>query len=900
MIKRFEKGQIATIACLLLTGAYLAGYASPSAGYVAAVITHVVAGFLGIVLWLRWILRPATEPASVGTFGRLLVSLAAVTGGVLLFTGNTSAFRLLRDVHVVASLALVVGLLWRLARRGAAPTSRALRLLTVAGLLSGIIYVVHQIPNASDTVTNTGLPPADLAGDAMGGEGGPFFPSSVETASGGLIPESFFLDSEACGRCHGDVFEEWKSSAHHLSSFNNQWYRKSIEHMQGVTSTKPAQWCAGCHDPALLFSGQMDQPVEAFVGSEAANAGLACVACHSITAIKSTRGNAGYEITYPAMHELSSSRNPVLQKIHDVILHIDPGPHRSAFMQPFHTEQSAEFCQTCHKVHLDQAVNEYRWIRGFNTYDNWQASGVSGEGARSFYAPAEPLDCADCHMKQVPSEDEGHVDGFVSSHRFAAANTALPTAYSDTTQLNEVRSFLQNGALSVDLFGLLTPPINVGDESSQDGVDQSTEGGPGRAATGFAVGEESSAFGANVSYRDTLALIGPFVKGQATTVAAGADYRVEVVTRSQIVGHFFPTGTVDAQEAWLEFKVTDSASNILFWSGFMDETGQVDPSAHFFKAVAVDKSGNLIDKRNAFEMRSAVYVNLIPPGAADVAHYRLPIPEDMEGPLTIVARLNYRKFTDAYTRFSYSGDLSDISGPMKAVPVVPVVVMATDTAFVSITPGAAASADDVVLQNGWVRWTDYGIALLAEGDLRGAERAFRRAASADEAHPDSWVNLARVFVADDRLDEAAEVLSRALEIAPGFHKALFFRAMYYRSLGQYDKAIADLDAVAARFPKDRVVLNQRARMLFLDENLADAAHGFESVLRIDSEDLMAHYNLMLVYRAAGDSARAREHEVRYRRFRDDETAQELARGYRQRHPHVNNEAQPIHEHTSWY
>ena len=49
-------------------------------------------------------------------------------------------------------------------------------------------------------------------------------------------------------------------------------------------------------------------------------------------------------------------------------------------------------------------VNAYRWIRGFNEYDNWQASGVSGEGARSFYYPAKPQGCADCHMPLVPRE----------------------------------------------------------------------------------------------------------------------------------------------------------------------------------------------------------------------------------------------------------------------------------------------------------------------------------------------------------------------------------------------------------------------------------------------------------------------------------------------------------------
>ena len=37
--------------------------------------------------------------------------------------------------------------------------------------------------------------------------------------------------------------------------------------------------------------------------------------------------------------------------------------------------------------------------------------------------------------------------------------------------------------------------------------------------------------------------------------------------------------------------------------------------------------GNPIDKRNAWQTRSLLYVRLIPPGAADVAHYRVRIPE---------------------------------------------------------------------------------------------------------------------------------------------------------------------------------------------------------------------------------------------------------------------------------
>jgi len=74
------------------------------------------------------------------------------------------------------------------------------------------------------------------------------------------------------------------------------------------------------------------------------------------------------------------------------------------FLKPFMRNQVPEFCSGCHKVHLDVPLNSYRWVRGFNEYDNWQASGVSGQGARSFYYPATPMMCADCHMPLVPFE----------------------------------------------------------------------------------------------------------------------------------------------------------------------------------------------------------------------------------------------------------------------------------------------------------------------------------------------------------------------------------------------------------------------------------------------------------------------------------------------------------------
>ena len=205
--------------------------------------------------------------------------------------------------------------------------------------------------------------------------------------------------------------------------------------MQEVVGTTPSKWCAGCHDHAVFFNGRFDRPIVEQIDTPEAQAGLGCTSCHSIVHVGSTMGQGDFTIEYPPLHDLAASEQPLLRGVHDLLLRLAPGPHRDTFMKPFHREQSAEFCSSCHKVHLDLPVNDYRWVRGFNEYDNWQASGVSGQGARSFYYPETPQTCSSCHMPLVRSDDPAARDGYVRSHRFPGANTALPFVNRDQAQL---------------------------------------------------------------------------------------------------------------------------------------------------------------------------------------------------------------------------------------------------------------------------------------------------------------------------------------------------------------------------------------------------------------------------------------------------------------------------------
>jgi tetratricopeptide (TPR) repeat protein len=198
----------------------------------------------------------------------------------------------------------------------------------------------------------------------------------------------------------------------------------------------------------------------------------------------------------------------------------------------------------------------------------------------------------------------------------------------------------------------------------------------------------------------------------------------------------------------------------------------------------------------------------------------------------------------------------------------------------------------------WQRWNDYGIGLLLQGDLKGAEAAFQKITEIDAKNPDGWVNIGRAAVQEGDLDRAATVLQKALSISPKLARAHFFYAQVLRREGHYNEAEQHLRTVLEQYPRDRVALNDLGRILFLQRRYKEAVKVLDSVLAIDPEDLMAHYNLMLCYTGLGDAKDAHDHQVRYLRFKANEAEQTITGPYRQLHPEDNNERQAIHEHES--
>ena len=905
-----------------LSAIYLYTFPQPTIFYAAIVLLHAVVGAITAVLLAGVFYRFLRSEGFASRLGWLLVAGGALVGLVLIKTGTPRTEWPLLYTHILLSLA-GAGILfaewaggrgWLAARAGGSVLRWVFCLLVLGVAAFGARYVRESRWHHQGRIENPAMPPATMDGEGDGPTG-PFFPSSAQVYGNQKIPSKFFMESDSCKRCHQDIYNQWFSSVHHFSSFNNQWYRKSIEYMQDTIGTGPSKLCGGCHDPAVLYSGLMDTPIKQIVQRPESQAGLGCMMCHSIAHVKSSMGQGDFYLEYPKLHELAASQSPMVRTLHDFLINLNPEPHRRTFLKPFMREQTAEFCSTCHKIHLDVPVNHYRWIRGFNEYDNWQASGVSGQGARSFYYPPQPSQCADCHMPLTRSADQGNISGFVHSHRFPAANTAVPTANDDADQLKLTEDFLKNGIVSVDIFAMSPARAVKAGAASQSEL-----------STNFAVGEEAETKVTASGEGEATPVTAPLDRVQPM-VRRGDTVRVDVVVRTRKVGHFFPGGTVDAYDTWLELKGTDDKGQTIFWSGMVEDGGHgpVEKGAHFYRSLQVDAHGNRINKRNAWATRAVVYVHLIPPGAADTVHYRLHIPGNAGSRITLHARLCYRKFAWWNTQFSFAGiadpsqqpkpettsdfddtkyvfaaSLKGVSAKEEKIPDLPIVAVAENEVTLSVAahgapvpePRTALRADD------WQRWNDYGIGLLLQGDLKGAQAAFQKVTEIDPNNPDGWVNIGRAAVQEGDMDRARSGLEKALSVSPDLARAHFFYAKVLRNDGNYDGAAEHLRKVLAQYPRDRVALNDLGRILFQQRKYSEAVNVLQGVLAIDPEDLQAHYNLMLCYGGLGNEKQAHEHQVRYLRFKADEASQTITGPYRLLNPEDNNERQAVHEHIS--
>ncbi len=819
---------------------YLVAFTKYSSFFMAMLLMHLTLGLLIAVPFLvfalthgaRMLANIRNRKAKIA--GITIVTLAFTCIGTGVYMALKGATLTHRPVYLAHVFAIPVALVAFILHRRAAVHKLHFRMLAQwGGAVAAFLLVMaglHRMEKPPQRIVNRN-------GDTQ------FFLSSAETFDQGLLDGKKLAANTYCQECHPDSYKRWEKSAHHLSSFNNPFYRRAVELMADRVGREKTKWCAGCHDPVVLFTGQMGKATMASFSYDQfeAQQGLACMACHSIAEVKDVRGNGGYVIEESKQYPFAFSKNKALHEVNKLLIRMEPSLHRQTFMKPF--MRTPEFCSTCHKVGLLPPLNDYHWMRGQDHYDSWYDSGVSGNAVRSFYDPPKPKACRDCHLPLMPSEEFGNQAGMLHDHLFPAANTALPAIRGDKQTIDDIRKILV-GSLSIDVFGMRK-------------------------------GKDVVPFGPSLP-----------------AVHPGETLNVEVVVRTRTLGHPYTNGTADSNETWVEFHAVNGTRSVVA-SGTLDAAGRLDPAADKIGQLVIAHDGSAMDRRQPQDIHVPLYNNFIPPGAARVVHYRFTVPKDATGSVTLSAALNYRKFSRDYSIF--------VAGPN--APELPVTRISADSVTLPVAPAPAATlAKDVKRGNPdwperqWIRWNDYGIGLLLQGDLKGASAAFTKVAELAPAMPDGPLNLARCKLQEGDLPAAKVALAESERRRPGWGKTQIFRALVSKEEGRLDDALADFDRVLAKFPKDRFVLNQKARVLYLAGRYAEALPPIDKVLASDSEDLGAHYNAMLCLKALGRTKEAAAEEKWYRFFKDDESARALLADYRIAHPYDNRESLPVHVH----
>ena len=664
-----------------------------------------------------------------------------------------------------------------------------------------------------------------------------FLPSNATTDTGEFIDPKNFPTAKYCGHCHQEAHTEWRQSAHSNSN-RPIWYLRNVDLLKVEKGVEFTRHCEGCHDPIALFAGVLTQGAPAKRPYD--QDGVTCSVCHAIQKVD-TRGTGSYVMGTPAVL-VDEEGKPITRTVSDgeILAHLDR--HSKAVMKDFY--RTSEFCSTCHKAALPRTLNDYKWQRAISLYDEWQASSFAKQSPLPFYVKDSVSTCQTCHMQReaLQMPDSGAKKGQLASHRWLGANTIIPKVYGFDEQSARIVKFLQNSVFNVDLFAI---EHGAAEDSSKV--------------------EKISA---------PLGLV-PF------RVAAGELLTADVVIQNKGIAHSHVPEQRDMYESWVNFTVKDSTGKVLSESGFLKPSGDLEDRAHSFTNRLINVKGTLNDLHQVWNNRVVAYNNTIQSGRSQVVRYSFHMPA---GAVTLTATVKYRRFDQHFMDFGMGKHYEE-----------PIVDMVSSSRTINVGENAPVPPAETENKE-WMRWNNYGIALLDAQQYAASLDAFRHVSKLRPDYADAYTNMAIVEIQWERYSDARPHLSEALRLSPNNARALYYRALVERNEGGLDLAVSDLGVVLKAFPLSRDAHRELGFTLYQQHKYPQALTEYEALQAIDPDDLAAHYNLSILYRRLGNKARAGEEAARFADQRDDPAASTYALEFLRGHTELANESVPWHAH----
>ena len=668
----------------------------------------------------------------------------------------------------------------------------------------------------------------------------PYLPGNIQVTGEGFLQPGAYPSAEYCGTCHQEAYSQWRQALH-SNAFRTPFYRTSVnllirDKTRGIAF---ARHCDSCHNPIGVLGATLteDSKVDR---AKFDSDGLTCTTCHSVIGLDSTNGNSSIKMGVPSVIVDEKGERIPGEVPFDMILR-HPERHSAAVMHDF--LHKPEFCAACHKANLPAPLNDYKFIRAFTAYDEWQQSKFSQRNPLTFYS-ADFTTCQLCHMKRNATTlpDYGAKDGTLVSHRWLAGNTAVPFYYGFDEQLKKTIEFLSTGNyLNVDIFGIKK-----------------------------ASSEKLVAPLGKVSYN----------------LAPSDTVEVYVVIQNKNIGHSLIPEVRDLYEAWVEFTATDSNGNEVYHSGFLKPDGMLDPRAHSFTNRPVTDEGNFVDNHKVWTIHSVAYDNSVQAGRSVLVRYQFRMPAEVNGAVTVTAKVNYRHLRQSY--------LNNVLGTDH--PAYPIVELASRSRVLKIgenRPEPAQANDNA----DWMRWNNLGISLLDQFQYMEAVGAFSEVVKLRPDYADGYTNVGLTEIVWEKYESARKAINRALAIDPHSMRALYYDGLLERRAGNTAKEIADFQKVVDAFPESRDARRELGISYYQNNDNSAALEQFQALQKIDPDDLSAHYNLSILYRRMGKPEEAREQQAMFVDKKVDPGAPTYSLNYLRIHPEISEESIPWHVHS---
>jgi hypothetical protein len=285
--------------------------------------------------------------------------------------------------------------------------------------------------------------------------------------------------------------------------------------------------------------------------------------------------------------------------------------------------------------------------------------------------------------------------------------------------------------------------------------------------------------------------------------------------RNLTVGHNFPGGTRDAQDAWVEVAVYAADGRLLADT----------PEPHRLSAAMADASGTPQHAREVESLHLGIYDHTIAPRDARVVRFALDVPGSLPAgalPLRVVARVLHRSRTEALHKLTCmdarSGDGRAFLAATRKLrgerldPCVAQPITEVARTTVAIGAGSAVPGDNEVNAR---RLYVHGLGLLhdVQEQLGRAGQSFTVAlplTREPRLRAQILAGSATVAARQGRVEEAHALAQQAAALAPGHPGPAAIEGQALATVWRFAQAADLLAEVTAAAPRDPTAWSQLA------------------------------------------------------------------------------------------